>query len=105
MSATPRADDNDYVEAQWRAALVRAEQARQDYAQCLRAANRDESELGRLWLRLWLAPTRCAGLAVESSFGSHRVESLMRRSDGFNVVPLNCAAYEKRPLHVQPDPS
>ena len=58
MSATPRADGNDYVEAQWRAALVQAEQARQDYALCLRAADREESELGRLWLRLWLAERR-----------------------------------------------
>lgn len=55
MSATPRADGNDYVEAQWRAAVVQVEHARQDYAQCLRAADPDESELGRLWLRLWLA--------------------------------------------------
>jgi hypothetical protein len=58
MSSTPRADGNDYVEAQWRAALVQAEQARQDYVLCLRAADREESELGRLWLRLWLAERR-----------------------------------------------
>lgn len=58
MSATPKTDGNDYVEAQWRAALVQAERARQDYAQHLRAADREESELGRLWLRLWLAERR-----------------------------------------------
>lgn len=59
MSTTPRADsDDDYVEAQWRAAVVQAEHARQEYAQHLRAADRDESELGRLWVRLWLAERR-----------------------------------------------
>jgi len=46
------------IEAAWKAALVQAEYARRDYAQCLRAADRDESELGRLWLRLWLAERR-----------------------------------------------
>ena len=42
-------------EAVWKAALVQAEYARRDYAQCLKATDRDESELARLWLRLWLA--------------------------------------------------
>jgi hypothetical protein len=45
-------------EAVWKAALVQAEYARQDYAQYQRASDQDESELGRLWLRLWLAERR-----------------------------------------------
>jgi hypothetical protein len=45
-------------EAAWSEALVQAEYARRDYAQCLKAPERDESELGRLWLRLWLAERR-----------------------------------------------
>jgi hypothetical protein len=45
-------------EAAWNAALIQAEYARRDYAQCLRASERDESELGRLWLLLWLAEWR-----------------------------------------------
>jgi hypothetical protein len=45
-------------EAAWNAALVQAEYARRDYAQCLSASDRDESELGRLWMRLWLAERR-----------------------------------------------
>jgi hypothetical protein len=35
MSSTPGADGNNYGEAQWRAAPVQAEQARQDYARFL----------------------------------------------------------------------
>jgi hypothetical protein len=58
MSASPRAEMAADVEAEWRAAMVQAEHARQDYAQYLRAADREESELGRLWLRLWLAERR-----------------------------------------------
>jgi hypothetical protein len=42
-------------EAAWNAALVQVEYARRDYALCLDASDRDESELGRLWLRLWQA--------------------------------------------------
>jgi hypothetical protein len=42
-------------EAAWNAAFVQAEYARRDYAQCLASPDRDESELGRLWIRLWLA--------------------------------------------------
>jgi hypothetical protein len=45
-------------EAAWSEALVQAEYARRDYAQCLRAPERDESELRRLWLRLWFAERR-----------------------------------------------
>jgi hypothetical protein len=45
-------------EAAWNAAFVEAEYARRDYAQCLRASDRDESELGRLWMHLWLAEGR-----------------------------------------------
>ena len=42
-------------EAAWNAALAQVEYARRDYAQCLGSFARDESELERLWLRLWLA--------------------------------------------------
>jgi hypothetical protein len=45
-------------ESAWKAAFVQAEGARQAYAQCLRATDQDQSELGRLWLRLWLAERR-----------------------------------------------
>ena len=45
-------------EAAWNAAIVQAAYARRDYAQCLRASDRDESVLERLWLRLWLAERR-----------------------------------------------
>ena len=58
MSASPRAQMAADVEAEWGVAMVQAEHARQDYAQHLRAADREESELGRLWLRLWLAERR-----------------------------------------------
>ena len=58
MSASPRAEMAADVEAEWGAAMVQAEHARQDYAQYLRSADREESELGRLWLRLWLAERR-----------------------------------------------
>jgi hypothetical protein len=46
-------------EAQWKEALVQAEGARQIYTESLRATDRDDAEIGRLWLRLWLAE-RCA---------------------------------------------
>lgn len=42
----------------WNAALIQVEYARRDYAQCLNASDRNESELGRLWLRLWQAERR-----------------------------------------------
>jgi hypothetical protein len=58
MSASPRTEVEASVEAEWLAALVQVEHARQDYAQCLRAADREESEVGRLWLHLWLAERR-----------------------------------------------
>jgi hypothetical protein len=45
-------------EAAWKVALVQAEHARRDYAESLRATAGDEAELGRLWLRLWLAERR-----------------------------------------------
>lgn len=59
MTSSWRAEsDFGDSEAEWRAALVQAEYARRDYDQCLRGPDRDESELGRLWLRLWLAERR-----------------------------------------------
>jgi hypothetical protein len=46
------------VEAEWLAAVVQVEHARQHYAQYLRAADKEESEVERLWLYLWLAERR-----------------------------------------------
>ena len=57
MSASPQADATD-TEADWRSALIRAERARQEYALYLKAPDRDESELQRMWLQLWLAERR-----------------------------------------------
>jgi hypothetical protein len=37
---------------------LKSSTARQDYIQYLRAPDREESEVGRLWLRLWLAERR-----------------------------------------------
>jgi hypothetical protein len=58
MSTLPRAEGLADVEAEWRAYVVEVEHARQDYIQYLRAPDREESEVGRLWLRLWLAERR-----------------------------------------------
>jgi len=58
MSASPQTEVEANVEGEWLAALVQVEHARQDYAQYLRAADREESEVGRLWLHLWLAERR-----------------------------------------------
>jgi hypothetical protein len=59
MNASSSVDSgpND-VEAAWKEALVQAQNARRDYTEGLRATVEDEAELGRLWLRLWLAERR-----------------------------------------------
>jgi hypothetical protein len=48
----------DPVEQAWLQMIVEAEQARQEYTEYLRSSDREESELGRLWLRLWQAERR-----------------------------------------------
>jgi hypothetical protein len=58
MSAVPADQAPTNVEFQWLAALVRAEHARQEYAQYLRAADTDETVERRLWLQLWHAERR-----------------------------------------------
>jgi hypothetical protein len=59
MNASSSVDSgsND-AEAAWKEALVQAENARRAYTEGLRATVEDEAELGRLWLRLWLAERR-----------------------------------------------
>jgi hypothetical protein len=64
MSTLPHSDGphypngTHYIEAAWREALVEAEHARQQYATYLRAEDRKEDELGRLWLQLWRTERR-----------------------------------------------
>jgi hypothetical protein len=58
MSASPQAEVAANIEADWRSALIRAERARQDYAQYMKTPDRDESELQRMWLHLWFAERR-----------------------------------------------
>lgn len=58
MSSASATDPNSHLETQWRAAVVEAERARQDYVSHLREAERDEAEASRLWQRLWLAERR-----------------------------------------------
>jgi hypothetical protein len=57
MSALPRTGD-DQIEEAWRQMVVEAEYARQEYAEYLRTVDGEESELRRLWLRLWRAERR-----------------------------------------------
>ena len=56
MAASRLANVN--AEVEWLAALVQVQNARQNYAQYLRATDREESEVERLWLYLWLAERR-----------------------------------------------
>lgn len=58
MLASPESGLDASIEQAWRDALVEAERARQAYAEYLRHTLRDESELERLWLRLWSAERR-----------------------------------------------
>jgi hypothetical protein len=58
MSASTRLQVPAEVEAHWLTAVVQAENARQDYAEYLKSSDRQESEVGRLWIRLWLAERR-----------------------------------------------
>jgi hypothetical protein len=58
MSATPRTEGSGVLEQQWRSAIVEVERVRSEYAEHLRAVDRDEAELERLWLQLWIAERR-----------------------------------------------
>lgn len=55
MNAFPQQEFVDMLERRWRQAVLEVELAHQAYAQCVRADDRDEAELGRIWLRLWRA--------------------------------------------------
>ena len=48
----------DDVSPEWRAALMEVEQARQQYARVLAAADSRDSEVDIVWLRLWRAERR-----------------------------------------------
>jgi hypothetical protein len=43
---------------EWRSALMEVEQARQQYARVLTAADSEDSEIDTVWLRLWRAERR-----------------------------------------------
>jgi hypothetical protein len=58
MSAALRRDGADSIEQAWREALVEVEHLRQQYVAYLRATDRQEEELARLWLQLWRAERR-----------------------------------------------
>jgi hypothetical protein len=58
MSSLSEAAAPAEAEVQWLEAVVQVEHARQDYAQYLKSSDKVESEVGRLWLRLWLAERR-----------------------------------------------
>jgi hypothetical protein len=58
MSSPTAADSKSSLENQWRAAVVEAERARQDYVAQLKEEQPDEAESSRLWQRLWLAERR-----------------------------------------------
>ena len=58
MSASQQAEVTTNTEAEWLSAIVRAEHVRQDYALYMKAPDRDESELQRMWMQLWLAERR-----------------------------------------------
>ena len=57
------------VEPRWREAVAEVERARGAYIEHLRDGDRDEAELGRLWLRLLYAERR----RDELSSAIHRI--------------------------------
>jgi hypothetical protein len=58
MSAALRPDGANSIEQAWREALVEVEHLRQRYLGYLRATDRQEDELARLWWQLWRAERR-----------------------------------------------
>jgi hypothetical protein len=58
MSAALRSDGANSIEQAWREALVEAEHLRQRYLAYLKATDRSEEELARLWWQLWRAERR-----------------------------------------------
>ena len=58
MASDQAIDEVDGSSPEWRAALIEVEEARQEYARVLVAAESFESEVDHVWLRLWRAERR-----------------------------------------------
>ncbi len=58
MASDQAIDGVDGGSPEWRAALIEVEEARQQYARVLTAADSADSEVDNVWLRLWRAERR-----------------------------------------------
>jgi hypothetical protein len=58
MASDQAIDEVDGSSPEWRAALIEVEEARQQYARVLTAADSVDSEVDNVWLRLWRAERR-----------------------------------------------